>query len=76
MLDTPLLPTESGKGAGLPAALFRVKVPVVPCNPPKVAVLSVPKLSVPVPLASKVLSKRAAELAKTSEPPPIKVVPV
>ena len=60
----PLFPTASGKGTGLPAALFKVKVPVVPCNPPKMAVLSVPKLSVPAPLASKVLIKRAAELPK------------
>jgi len=40
-----------------------------------VAVASVPKLRVPVPLALKVLMERAAVLLKTSEPPLTTVAP-
>ena len=76
VLEPPLLPTESATPAGLLAALLSVKVPAAPCNPPKVALVSVPKPSVPVPLVSKVLIDSAAELATTSEPPLTRVVPV
>ena len=69
-----LFPTVRARAAG--EALFKVKVPAVPCNPPKVALVSVPKLSVPVPLASKVLMERAAELARLSVPALTSVVPL
>ena len=70
-----LLPTVKAIGAET-ALLVSASDPVVPCSPPKVALESVPKLSVLVPLVSKVLSDKAAVLPRTNEPPLTLVVPV
>ena len=70
-----LLPTVRATPLVAPA-LFSASPPVAPCRPPKVALASVPKLSAPLPLASKVLIERAAVLASSSVPPLTSVVPV
>src|SRR5271155_2427806 len=44
------------------AALLSIKLPG-PCKPPKVELVSVPKLNIPWPLVSNVLPARAAVLA-------------
>ena len=48
----------------------------MPCKPPKVATESLPKLSDPVPLASKVLDCKARLLVNSSVPLLSSVMPV
>ena len=73
MLSALLPPTLSETAAA--AVLLSVKLPD-PCNPPKVAVVSAPKLSDPPPLASKVLAEIAPALARSSVPLETSVTPV
>ena len=68
-----LLPMVRETAAGL--TLLSVKLPE-PCNPPKLALVKVPKLSEPAPLVSNVLAKIAAVLASSSVPLENSVVPV
>ena len=70
VVEALLLPTDS------PRPVVSAREPLVPCKPPKVAAVSVPKLSVPMPLESKVLIKRAATLFNLSVPPLTIVLPM